>query len=348
MKRAPFVALVFLGCATPRPEEPLSSSVRVRVVNGANVTVESPIRYAVVWTTKERGTKGFVTTADGPIEIGSPTTVPLSLPEARVRATLDPVESLAVTPFVNASVYRPRFVIYGDVNGDEHFEPAVLGRDGTDSILGVDDDFQPTPAALLDLDATLSRLSLSETRAFYDANGGRYTPFVWAAKAGDGLFLGSGIEVSVSVRDSIYPQTDLDCLRNVHRSSSIGFFAPSPPPAHAVIDASLDAKAVCGTTLTDCSSTDLSTVTPPTFEEDSAGDTQHLVQCRANDAFEFLLFLDTRIACEDCNCSASASSELFVTTPTNRPAWWPCGSTVPYCESSLPASAFDQECRTKG
>jgi hypothetical protein len=347
MKRSALAATLLFGCTTPRPEEPLASSVHVRVINPFEVVPASPLRYAVVWATKRGSQKGFLVTGDGPVgDLPSTVAAPLAMPDPGIRQWLNPVQSLALTAAVFVGAYRPRIVVYEDVDENARFEPSVLGGTGPDRVLGIQNEFDSSPTAILDLDGALSRLSLPETEQFYAHSGGRYSSFVWAEPVGTALVLTAGDAVSVFLRDSRSAEADLDCFHQAARTIGPGALGPSAtaPPTRAVVDSALDAKAICGVTITDCSSADFASLTPPSFEQDDKGEAQRLLQCRSNDVFEFLLIVTTSVDCDGCACKSNADYELLVTTPSSRPAWWPCGAAVPYCKSALPAYTFDAAC----
>jgi hypothetical protein len=348
--RRVLLALFVLGACTPqRPEQPLPSKVSVRVSNPAGVVETAPLRHAIVWVTKKAGRNAFVTTDDGPLESTTTTfTAPLALPEDSVKASLYPVEPIAFTPIMYVDAYRPRFVVYGDTNENGRFDPGVLGGDGPDSILGVDDKRNTLPTGILDLDGALSRMTLTDTQAFYERNGGVYSAFVWTDQSGFGLQLADPAFVSIVLPESNFAERDLDCARSVTRAVPGNVpGATVHAPTHALVDPSLDPKVVCGTEIVDCESVDFATLPPPSLEEDEIGDKQRFLQCRANTSFEFLMIFERAVECDACLCKTTSSADLYVTTPSAPPPWWPCGTTTPYCKSDAPATDFDFGCRVK-
>jgi hypothetical protein len=271
----------------------------------------------------------------------------LVLPEERVLQSSNPVEPLALTTFVHVDAYRPRIVVYADVNENGRFEPDILGGAGPDAILGADDERASLPTAILDLDGALRRLTLADTQSFYEHTGGAYSAFVWTEPVGAGLVLSERKDLYLTLPESDLPERDLDCTRSLSRSQTSLPLGLAFPPTHALVDAALDPKVVCGTTIVDCESTDFAALVPPSFEEDDTGDEQRLIQCRSNDSFEFLSILDRSVECDACLCRTVTHVDLYVTTPSAPPAWWPCGTSVPYCDSAAPATAFDFSCRLK-
>lgn len=349
MKRAAIAAIALLACTPQRPEQSLPSSVRVRVGNPAGVAEPASLRYAIVWVTKQRGRNTFITTDDGPVASTTATfTARLSLPEESVLRSLVPIEPLALTPFLYVDAYRPRIVVYGDTNENGLFDPAILGGTGPDTILGVDEERAALPTAILDLDAALRLLTLAETEAFYQRNGGAYSAFVWTDQSGSGLQFSEPNEVSVILPESEAAERDLDCTRSFIRNTVGSSVAgAAQPPTHALVDTPLDPKVVCGTNIVDCESADLANLVPPLLEEDETGDHQRLLQCRSNASFEFLSVFDRSVECDACLCKTVAHADLYVTTPGTTPPWWPCGASVPYCKSSVPATSFDFSCRVR-
>jgi hypothetical protein len=349
MKRVVLAALALSACTPERPQKPLSSSVEVRVSNPAEVTVTAPLRYAIVWVTKQAGRNHFVATDDGPVASADATfSAKLALPDERVLRSLVPVERVAFTPIKFADAYRPRIVVYGDTNENQRFDPEILGGSGPDAILGVDDERTSLPTAILDLDDTLRRLTLTETQAFYERNGGVYSAFVWTDQTGYGLELAPPGTVSIFLAEASVAERDLDCTRSLVRNvGGILSGGTAKPPTHAIVDVVLDPKVVCGTDIVDCEAADFSTLSPPSFEEDEIGDRQRLLQCRANPSFEFLSIFERNVECDACLCKSTAHADLYVTTPATRPSWWPCGSRIQYCDSDAPATEFDFACRVQ-
>lgn len=347
MRRAVAAAILLAACAPERPEQSLPSSVRVRVANPAGVAEPPSLRYAIVWVTKQAGRNAFVTTDDGPVASTTATfTAKLALPDDRARHSLFPVEPLSITTFAVVDAYRPRIVVYADTDENGRFDPGVLGGTGPDAVLGVDDERAALPTAILDLDGALRLMTLAESQAFYERNGGAYSAFIWTEQTGYGLAPAARSEASVVLPESNQAERDLDCARSLVRNvASLLPVGTARPPTHALVDTALDTTAVCGTDIVDCESSDLATLSPPSFEEDKIGDRQRLLQCRANDSLEFLTIFERSIECDACLCQSKLHADLYVTTPAAVPSWWPCGSTVAYCKSDVPATEFDFGCR---
>jgi hypothetical protein len=349
MTRALIAAIALVACAPQRPEQSLPSSVRVRVTNPAGVAEPASLRYAIVWVTKQAGRNAFVATDDGPVASTTATfTAELSLPEDRVRKSVYPVEPLGVTALSVVDAYRPRIVVYGDTNENGRFDPGVLGGTGPDTILGVDNERAALPTAILDLDGALRGMTLAESQAFYQRSGGVYSAFVWSEETGYGLSLAGPSDAFVILPESNAAERDLDCTRSLVRNVS----SPLPsgtarPPTHALVDVALDPTAVCGTDIVNCESTDFATLSPSSFDEDETGDRQRLLQCRANDSLEFFSIFERSVECDGCLCQTKQHADLYVTTPATLPPWWPCGTTVPYCKSDVPATDFDFACRVE-
>src|SRR5205814_2245607 len=109
-------------------------------------------------------------------------------------------------------------------------------------------------------------------------------------------------ELKIPVSRTALPATDLDCYRQ--SSAPLLGSNSTTSSTRAIVDASLDAAAICGATITDCRSEDLRTLAPPSLEMTTAGITLRALQCRSNDLFEFLLIAEANQTCRSCICSA--------------------------------------------
>jgi len=336
--------LVLAGCSAPELSRPFPGTARVQIEDPLQTAPSAPLRYAVVWNSFAlQG--GFRVMADGPVEVGTPVTVQLDLPEETVKRQADPLESVVLTPTASALAYRPRFLVYADEDDDGSFSPAAPGGDGPDRVLAIDATFATSVTALVDLDRALSSLSPGEAARLYDRNGGRYSAFVWTEISPYGRVIAPPVDPLVlALHDSSVPDEDFACRRQLPGVAG-GATGETGRATTAIVDRALDSAAVCGIQVTDCRTEDLGSVDPPFLEVDAEGETLHLVQCRRSGALEFLLVLDVVPECVDCFCEFSRTAVLFVAPRGVTPPWWPCGSsTFPYCETPLPASQFDLDC----
>lgn len=348
MRRILPAALIALwACSVSGPEQPLPSSVRVMVVNPYQLAVSGPLRYAVVWTLGEG--EGIIVTADGPVDaVEDLLKVPLELPDVSMLLDLDPIEALAMSSAgagSRARSHRPHLVVYSDVDANGLFEPEVLGVNGPDSVLAIDDGRLASVAAFLDLDKALSRFSIEEAGIFYHATDGRYTPFVRVIETYPGFLVidtSSSEPMMLTLRDSPVPETQLACRRDFVLEYGTGVYATSR--VALLVDDALDATAVCGAAIPDCTSVDLETLGSPSLEFQDTEDDLRLLQCRTSEHLESLVIHEAERVCEECICTMRASVQAFIIDPALPPTWWPCGDAVDYCDSQLPFYVIDPEC----
>jgi hypothetical protein len=343
----PAALMALWACSVSGPEQPLPSSVQVMVVNPHELTVSGPLRYAVVWTLGEG--EGIVVTADGSVDaIEGLLEVPLELPSVSMLSDLDPIETLAMNPAgagSRAPSHRPHLVVYSDVDTNGLFEPAVLGVNGPDSVFAIDDGRLASVAAFLDLDKALSRFSIEEAGIFYRATDGRYTPFVRVIETYPGFVvidISSSEPMMLTLRDSPVPEAQLACRREYVLEYGSGVYATSR--VALLVDDALDAAAVCGAAIPDCTSVDLETMGSPSLEPQDTGDDLRLIQCRTSVHLESLVIHEAERVCEECVCTMRASVQAFIVDPALPPTWWPCGDAIDYCDSQLPLYVIDPEC----
>ena len=239
---------------------------------------------------------------------------------------------------LRTSAYRPRFVVYEDVDEDQRLAPSSIEGDGPDRILGADSSFSPIVAYLPNLDLVLEELTTEQFALYEASTDGRYTAFVAARGMLDSLFVSPREDGSIFLDDGDIGEASVRCLHRL-------FGATTPPiDVDFTVNDELDPLVVCGTTAGACRSRDLDDVVPPPFLDDE-DELLPGVTCRRNEQLEVLGVSSTRAECEGCQCVSQRSAVAFATTTTSTPTWWPCGEVVPYCRGGA-LLAFDAGCTT--
>ncbi len=92
---------------------------------------------------------------------------------------------------------------------------------------------------------------------------------------------------------------------------------------------------------------DLDATAPPALTDAQSAAFTRVVRCRQAGALEALIVYDARMDCEQCSCAMKPHADVFYASAADLPAWWPCGTTVAFCESDLPLYAIDPACLTE-
>lgn len=331
------------GCRPTADAPQRAGRVTLQLSASPNLVVEHEIRIAVVWLVQrdeEDAPIEYLVTLDQSIT-STDTPVSLSLlPPAERIDELTPVESIGfgfnglVPTFGRA--YRPRFIVYEDLDDTRSFDVASIEEGRPDRIIGGDSSFNAFVAYVFDLDVMLSQLTTEQFAAYEVATEGVYTPFVGVLGAYDDLGIAPPREASIGLDDTDVPAASVRCRHQI-------FGVESPPiDASVLVNPPLDPLVVCGIDATSCEAATLMSLPAPVVvdEEDEplAG-----VTCRRNSQLEMLSFFAQRVACNGCACVVDRTVRAFATTATAAPDWWPCPETIPYCLEG-PVGAFTSTC----
>ncbi len=341
MRRALALATLLVACQPEAQPTYEPGRVTLQLSIAESLVLEHPLRIATVWVVQEDEEDApleYLVTDDRSV---TSTTVALTLepPSARLDE-LTPTESIGFgfnfTSTARGSAYRPRFMIYEDLNDNGGFDVESIEDGAPDRIVGGDSSFNAFVAYVLRLDSVLSQLSTEQYAAYEVASGGAYTPFVGVIGTFDDLAIAPPRVASIPLSDSDVPRASVYC-----RHQLFGIEAP-PVDAAVLVNPPLDPLVVCGTNATSCEAATLMSLPAPVVvdEEDEplAG-----VTCRRNAQLEMLTFYAERVACDGCACVRDRSVEAFATTATAAPDWWPCPATIPYCIEG-PVAAFTSTC----
>jgi hypothetical protein len=331
------------GCDVASLRRPQPSSVPISVQSPRAVELTAPLRYAVVFGT----VGGFVVTADGPVTLGDTFPVPLRLPPAGWENSVTPLESVILPSHTSLDVYRPRLLVYEDLDQSGDFAPASQPN-GVDRVVAVDNSVGvPSLGVVPNLDTVLANMTLEETAAYYEASGHRYTPFIRVQATSGYLELieaATADPIRLDIADSPVPAERFVC----GRSAVYLYGDPLTPATHVSIqvDSSLDAASVCGATIPACTSAVFAGMPAPDFSTLDTQAHRRVVQCRLTDRFQVVIIQDAELRCADCLCNYETTADAYFTAPSNVPDWWPCGTggTVNYCDSTLPLYDIDAAC----
>lgn len=235
--------------------------------------------------------------------------------------------------------YRPRVVVYEDVDGDRRLDvnasaakrssPADGGVDagmeatgaGYDRIMAVDDGLL-SAIALLDPKSAVAKLSLAAAERFYSLTGG-LSRFAFATQQGSVLTEPAPITLTSALTQQ-GAHANLVCGRIV---SSTG----STTEYRVRVDDGLDAVSVCGLETTGCEAVDMDQQ-EVTWASADVYDVVRIAQCKRNPLLEALVVLVATTDCSACACTVHREITSYVTRRDQVPSWWPCGSELPYCE----------------
>lgn len=321
--------------------QPQPSSVLLSVNATRSLAVTEQLRYAVVFTYANE----FAVSSDSPVAATDLVEVPLVTPAGDWEHLVTPLETALLPSRTGLDIYRPRFVVYQDGDASGTLTAGAIDA-GLDRIMGIDSSSSaPSVAAIPSLDKVLSKMTLEETEAYYEATGGAYTPFVHVQTTSGYVELVDSADatpIRIDLSDSPIPAERFSCGRN-----AVYLYGDPVTPAtdlHAYIDAGIAPAEVCGATIAACTGTDLSTLASPDVTESDAQANRRIVQCRANGAFDVLVIQTATMTCEDCTCSYVTSADAYFARTGATPTWWPCGSGVNYCDSNVPLYHIDAKC----
>jgi hypothetical protein len=348
-RRSTFGAILFaFALAACEPNEqlaPVDTSVLLFWSNPLGLEYEGPLRYAVVWTLTPEGDNAdpiadarAVWMADGVVP-GPVFEVPLVVPPAHVLNNAWPQERLELERNRTTPCFRPRVVLYEDTDGTGRFSPPAFQSPGYDRVLAVDSG--SSVCALLDLETALDGASLELTETYYVATSYLFTPFAPVQSSGGLTLRLDDAPLALQLTDSPTPLTSLQCLRRASLAAPT-FFPTSRVSAH--VDVGLDAGTLCSAIFPECVSEDLATLEAPVIDPQASGAVVETFGCRKTERFEVFIAAEGRVECRDCSCYTRAHSEVFFAAPESLPAWWPCDTQVPYCESDLPLYTLDPLC----
>ena len=335
------IAAVLAACSVDSGSLPRSSSVAITVHSATPMSSAAPLRYAVVFIYPG----DFVVTADGPIAADETITVPLTTPFDRWEQMVTPLETAILPSNTSLDVYRPRIVVYEDIDQSDDFAPNVVAG-GVDRIVAIDSGSSSTSvAAVPDLDTVLSKMTFEETEAYYAASGDRYTPFIRVQAASGYLELTNAARagpVRLDLAESPIPGEHFVC----GRSAVYLYGDPLAPATHVsvLLDSGIDPGEVCGATIPACATIAFADLPAPDFSESPDQAHRRVVQCRANERFQVVVIQEADMNCNTCVCNYSDTAAAYFANPLALPTWWPCNVSVGICESSLPLYELDAAC----
>jgi hypothetical protein len=340
-KAAGLSVLILCACGIDQHKVPQSSSARIAATNPLNMIFSSALRGAVVWTSSS-----LVVSADVALDLAqASTTVPLTPVSADVENQVTPVESVELSKTTTLSIYRPRLIVYEDVNGSGVFEPGPPLANGVDVVRAIDQGTAVSVADLLDLDHVLRGLSLEEAQAYYELTDGVYTPFIFVTTSSGGLALMRKDDVepiSLRLSDSAVPQEELACGRN--RVTIYGDGTGATRNIHALVAQTLNASLVCGVDIPDCHSVDLANLAEPSLTATRTDAFVRLLQCRTDGVIQSLIVQEAERTCNNCVCPMTPLATVYFTDAASAPPWWPCGVSIAFCDSTLPLYFMDTTC----
>jgi hypothetical protein len=310
------------SCDPGGPSKPEPSAVEVVLSDQRAAPSVAPLRYAVVWTLAQ---DEFVVTDDGPV--GSPEERPLAKLELPSQATLQrlsPVEPLALSTRPSdelARAYRPRVVVYEDVDESADFAPNLRQSAGPDRVLGIDQDDRGI-AALLDVEAALEALPMESQSFYYFATGGRFSAFLSVLSGTPLEPVSWSPNLGIVLDDTDYGALSLECLRPS--------FLPKLADTTIELGTGVD-PALCGLFASSCHTSDLNVLPAPDFASAMSDGFERTARCGRRDGLQALTIKERHATCEECLCSNEMGSSVFVADAAQLPAWWPCGSQVPFC-----------------
>lgn len=333
---SPFVplaaAVLVSACTTPTlPEE---SDAVFSATLPAHVEAGADLRYAILWL---EGTRVRVT--NGGRVRGASFDARFAWPSGIRSGELQPIEKVLVAsgefplsgsgqifaPFsVYADSYRPRVVLYRDLDADRALTLDPASADtmlATDSSTGV--------AALLDVEATLAKLTLNQSREFY-ADGQEYSRFVMVSGSGLSLQIVESASIFLYAGPHAELREEIQCARSVATTRAA-------METRVLVDESLDPALACPRGVSACSGASLEGLEQPDYESDR--DVQRYAQCRRSAELAALSIFAVQPDCADCVCIEEPLVELYLTSRDAAPSWWPCGDEIEYCDDGLDVAA---------
>lgn len=342
MRHAVWFSLTLCACGIETHRSPQPSSVQVSLANPYELAIKHPLVSAVVITTPDPHDRDHASV--GADQTGATLTLePLS---SALENQVTPAETAALDSNENLSVYRPRLIVYEDVDNDQQFNPTPPLGTGVDQVRAIDEGSAVTVAAVLGLDHTLQGLTLEEQEAYYQLTGGIYTPYIFVSGSSGNLALIRADEVGpiqLALSDSPVPQQELSCGRG--RVSVYGDGTGATRNIHALVSLTLDPYIACGVDIPDCTGVDLPNWPAPAL------DTSHntpafvrLTQCRTNGVIQTLIVQEATRTCSSCVCPMTSLATVYFADGASTPPWWPCGAAIPFCDSTLPLYYMDTSC----
>ncbi|MEQ8278522.1 MAG: hypothetical protein RMA76_32255 [Deltaproteobacteria bacterium] len=344
MKRAVLLLALLAACRPEATRAPLPGRVKLVLEPAPNLVVTHPVRLAVVWVTSEvsdagEPSTGYVVTLD---QVVTSTTITLDVvaPPADQIDLLSPKEAIGFGFNGNfptrGNAYRPRFVVYEDLDDSGSFDARSLEDGGPDRVIGADSSFNAFVAYVFDIESILSQMSSEQFALYETATNGRFTAFVGVVGTLDDLAIAAAREASIVVSDSDVPSASVRCRHQIFGTQA------SPIDVSVTVNPPLDPLVVCGTTATECAGAPLMSLPPPVVvdeDEEPLGG----ITCRRNAQLEMLTFHSQRVRCDGCGCYVDETARAFATTATSAPTWWPCPDPIGYCLEG-PVAAFTSTC----
>jgi hypothetical protein len=329
------VAAVALGgCSLRTQGLALSTQVALQVSNPELLALPGPLWGAVVWV----GAGGLETTAVAPLQADGGVVLFVEAPADFAQLDAGPIDVLT---FEGVGVYRPRLIVFEDVNHSGTFDFDGLDAGAGDRVVGVDviesEAYAPNP------DAMLQAFSPEETDSYYAATGGVFTPYLRVTlNSQDTLDLDAPAPVPISLTEGPAADVDLACQRG-ESLSSLSLEQVLDAPESVVINAGLNAAQLCGKAASICVQESLDgqapEVTPVQLD-----DRVLFVQCQAVDELESVITVEAVDSCDGCNCNWTTTAQAYVVASSARPSWWPCGVGVEYCQGSGNLLALSEGC----
>ncbi|MBN1610064.1 MAG: hypothetical protein JW940_25785 [Polyangiaceae bacterium] len=313
------------------------------MANPYRIELSHPLRYTTVWTTGSP-LPGYSVLGGGAVNARTGEfQVELGLPSREVSQRLAPTNDLYlytqaadIRSYEVVDAYRPRVVLYEDVNDNEQLDLPRATSAAPDRVLAIDDDYY-TMGAVLDVEALLREAAPALVDLYYEATGGRFTAFIPTRGTGDYVYVGeASFTYTFLLDDSGIAFASLECLRNVStRSTAL--------PPNVVLDDALD-TALCGLDYGACRSDELDRLPAPAVSMVSSSGYQRQAVCRRREDLEALAVNERRLGCERCECVSESTLDVFVAAREELPPWWPCGDQVVYCESESSLTGYPSEC----
>lgn len=348
----PALLALAAGCSVDELRTPAPLPVLIDVRNPFGVDWPPRTGVAVVWTS----TAGVWV---GPQAMFSePHTVRLDfeIPEEVVERKLAPLENLQLFG-EHFPLYRPRIVVFEDRDGNGAYDPRIFEHEGGDPVLGIEGNGTDPIYALMQFERSLARMTLEQNQRYHELTGGRHSRIIafegrTSTLTPDALRLLGPPVVSIHLTDSDLPERDLECLERrrfdpVPELQPIVFTGTSSRTVVIWADRDIDPAVACGLTLDDCRSANLDTLAPELPRERLTDGRRVLAQCRQSQSYTTLVILEAHLACERCRCGWVERHTAYLTrtgTAATRPAWWPCGERVPFCDSGRPLYLADDVC----
>ena len=340
IRHALWLSLALCACSIETHRSLQPASVQVSLANPYQLT-KSPLVSAVVITTPDPHDRG-----DAPLLAGQTgATLILDPLSSDLENRVTPAETVELDSNEILTVYRPRLIVYEDVDNDQQFNPKPPLGTGVDEVWAIDEGSAVTVAAVLGLDNTLSELTLEEQEAYYQLTGGVYTPFIFVSGSSGRLALTRLDQIGpiqLALSDSPVPQEELSCGRG--RVSVYGDGTGATRNIHALVALTLDSAVACGVDIPDCTSVDLPNLPAPALDATRTPGSVRLTQCRTNGVIQALIVQEAKRTCSNCVCPMTPLATVYFADGASVPPWWPCGAAVPFCDSTLPLYYMDTSC----